>query len=304
VCHDKDGKTLKKLLRNRSATAEIVGTVLFLVILFFFFSNVFLWYNQVNGEMNQVVADKTNSAVGIETVALPGNPVTTYSNWNQPFGGYYDFPFDTGNETLIADLRLSIKANLINGNSSDAGVVQILDCNGIPVDTGLRIMNGSLTWFNMTLPSPSNYIDGNGDVTIRIVYAGSEPDSPYLNISYMAVCADPIALEVTDFGGRDATLSRIWIVNATQTADGQTDHVYADMNESGISPGDTLVAGGSTRTIMLSDQTILAGDGSIRVTDNPAGNLTVNYAPPVGQTVTFRVLTTLGNTAACSYNFP
>ena len=298
MCRDEEEKILKKLLRNRSGTAEIVGTVLFLVILFFFFSNVFLWYNQASGEMNQELADKANSALSIETVALPGTVITA-SNWVPQSVGQgvtIPFTFDTRNEALIADLRFSIYANITNitGNSIDPFFVQILDCNNTPVDTGIRILNGPLTWYNMTLSSPSSYINGEGIVTILIVNANSQ-GSPILNIGYMAVYVDTVALEVTDLGGTDATLSRIWIVNATQTIDGQTDHVYADMN-------DTLVPGGSTRTIMLSDQTILAGDGSILVTDN-LGILTVNYAPPSGQTVTFRVLSTLGNTAACTYDF-
>jgi hypothetical protein len=292
---------LKKLLRNRSATAEIVGTVLFLVILFFFFSNVFLWYNQASREMNQELADKANSALRIETVALPNTkvaPVSTSLSMGQ--GGSYSFQFDTGNETLIADLRLSIYANFI-GSYNDSVFVQILDCNHTPVNTGLRILNGPLTWSNLTLPSPRSYIDGDGNVTVKIVDASSQSDSPTLNIGYMAVYADTVALEVTNIGGTDATLSRIWIVNATQAANGQTDHVYADLN--GIASGDKLVVGGSTRPIMLSDQTVLAGDGSILVNDVPAGNLTLNYAPPANHTVTFRVLSTLGNTAACTYDF-
>ena len=291
------GKSLKKLLRNRSGTAEIVGTVLFLVILFFFFSNVFLWHNQVSRETDQVVADKTNSAVSLETVALPGNPLNSYSVYfSMGQGGYYDFQFAIGtNETLITDLRLSIYANFI-GDLSESCVVQILDSNHVPVNTGLTIMNGSLAWSNVTLSSPSNYIDAEGSVTIRIVDVGSAQG--YLNVNTMTVSADLVALQVTDLGGTDATLSRIWIITTNQTANV---HVYADMN--GTAPGDALVTGGSTRTIMLSDQTELAGDGSILVTDN-AGSLTVNYAPPTGQTVTFRVMTTLGNTAACSYDFP
>ena len=293
---------MKKLLRSRSGTAEIVGTVLFLVILFFFFSNVFLWYNQASREIDQVIADKTNSALRIEAVALPGNvtPVSTRVAMGQ--GGYEDFPFYTGNSTLIADIRFSIYANFI-GSSNDSCFVQILDHNHIPVDTGLRVMNGPLTVSNMTLSYPRSYIDGDGNVTIRIVDASSQPDFLTLNISYMAICADRVALEVTNLGGTDATLSRIWIVNATQTVDGQTDHVYADMDESGIASSDRLIAGGSTRTIMLSDQTTLAADSSILMTDFPAGNLTVNYAPPLGQMVTFRALSTLGNTAACTYDF-
>lgn len=273
---------MKKLLRNRSGTAEIVGTVLFLVILFFFFSNVFLWHNQVTREMDQIVADKTNSAVRIETTALTGTPVTTYTgiSWSLGQGGHYDFPFGTGiDKTLIADLRLSIYASF-TGDFNKSCFVQILDFNHIPVNTGLMVMNGPLAWSNITLSLPSSYIDEDGTVTIRIADASSQPGDLTLNISYMAVCADPVALEVTNLGGTDATLSRLWTITAT-------DHSARDLNN-------TLVAGGSRRTIIFSTETTLVADDA---------DLVVDYAPPAGQTVIFRILTTLGNTAACSYVF-
>jgi hypothetical protein len=287
---------LRKLLKNRVGTAEIIGTVLFLVILFFFFSNVFLWHNQVTREMDQLIADKTNSAVRIETTALTGTPVTTYTSISRSLGqgGYYDFPFGKGiDKTLIADLRFSIYANF-TGDLNQSCFVQILDFNHIPVNTGLMVMNGPLTWSNITLSLPSSYIDGDGTVTIRIVDASSQSGRLTLNISYMAVCADPVALEVTNLGGTDATLSRLWIINAT-------DHVYADFE---AVPNGTLVAGGSRRTIMFSAETTFTdGEDSILATAD-GNNIVVHYVPPAGQTTTFRVLTTLGNTAACSYTFP
>jgi hypothetical protein len=284
---------MKTLLKNRSGTAEIVGTVLFLIILFFFFSNVFLWHNQVTREMDQVVADKTNSPVRIETTVLPGTPVTwPPGTQSLPQGGYIEYPFDTGmttnEKTVIANLRFSIYASF-TGAVNEPCYVQILDYNHVPVNTGLMVMN-DYTWSNITLSLPSNYIDAEGDITIRIMDAstqsGGQPGR--LDIRYMAVCADPVALKVTDLGGSDATLSRLWIVNATQTADAQTDHVYTELN-------DTLVAGGSTRTIMFNIETALTADND---------SLVVNYVPPAGETVIFKVLTTLGNTAACSIAFP
>jgi hypothetical protein len=319
---------LKKLLRNRSGTAEIVGTVLFLVILFFFFSNVFLWHNQVAREMDQVVADKTNSAVRMETTAVPGPHVAgdeqpgmvglrDYQGLhevllNGRFSLIVNYTFHTTmdmseKKTLIADLRLSVHASFTKENSTEPCFVQVLDCNqNAWVDTGLMVTNG-YRWSNATLFTPNNYIDGEGNVTIRILDASTElgyndtQSSGILNVDYAEVCADSVALEVSDLGGSDTILSRIWIVTATQTQGVQANHVFADLN--GTAPNDILVAGGSTRTIMLSNETQLTPEGSISVTDN-AGILTVKYAPPAGQTVMFRVLTTLGNTAACSYSFP
>jgi hypothetical protein len=57
---------LRRFLKNQKGASEIVGTALFLVILFFFFSNVFLWQDQVTREMDQVIADKMNSAIRVE----------------------------------------------------------------------------------------------------------------------------------------------------------------------------------------------------------------------------------------------
>jgi hypothetical protein len=59
------GCSLIRLLRNRKGTAEIVGSVLFLVILLFFFTNVYLWHDQVTRQMDNVLADRVNSPVGI-----------------------------------------------------------------------------------------------------------------------------------------------------------------------------------------------------------------------------------------------
>jgi hypothetical protein len=61
-------KPLSKLKKSRSGTAEIVGAVMFLVILLFFFSNVFLWHNQATREMDSVILDRVNSHVSIEIV--------------------------------------------------------------------------------------------------------------------------------------------------------------------------------------------------------------------------------------------
>jgi hypothetical protein len=57
---------LRRFRRDRRGASEIVGTALFLVILFFFFTNVFLWHDQVTREMDQVVADRMNSGVRVE----------------------------------------------------------------------------------------------------------------------------------------------------------------------------------------------------------------------------------------------
>ena len=50
-----------KFLKNQDATAEIVGTVLLIIILIFFFGNVFLWNNETNKIADQMKWNKMNS---------------------------------------------------------------------------------------------------------------------------------------------------------------------------------------------------------------------------------------------------
>jgi hypothetical protein len=57
---------LRRFLKDRRGASEIVGTALFLIILFFFFSNVFLWHNQITSQMDQVVADRMNSGIRMD----------------------------------------------------------------------------------------------------------------------------------------------------------------------------------------------------------------------------------------------
>jgi hypothetical protein len=57
---------LRRFVKDRKGASEIVGTALFLIILFFFFSNVFLWHNQITSQMDQVVADRMNSGIRMD----------------------------------------------------------------------------------------------------------------------------------------------------------------------------------------------------------------------------------------------
>lgn len=61
-------KALRNLLNSRRGTAEIVGSIMFLLIMMFFFTNVFLWHDRATREMDNVISDKMNSPVSIQVV--------------------------------------------------------------------------------------------------------------------------------------------------------------------------------------------------------------------------------------------
>jgi hypothetical protein len=334
-----------KLLRNRVGTAEIVGTVLFLVILFFFFSNVFLWHNQVTQEMERTVADKMNSAVRVETVVRRGESVhvkksgdeyiykgfgdpspvaydpesTRYCDSNyrtireQSPGDYVnqlmvDYTFYTGIHVrqrvgLVSALRLCVRAGY-EDLAAERCFIRVYNFSGAQwSDTGLAVM-GAFGWFNVTLSQPNNYVDSSGLVKIEFQDASSKEGyvdnaQGELDIDYMEVAAEQVVLEVSDLGGVDVSLSRLWILNNTQTAYPEKDHVFADLERN------LWASGGSHRDIEFN---MTVGDtefedGAVKVVIDDE-RIVVNYVPASGQTVVFKVVTKLGNTAACSLDFP
>ena len=64
------GRGLRRFLRCRRGTAEIVGSVMFLLIMLFFFTNVFLWHDNATREMDDVVSDKMNSLISVEVIEM------------------------------------------------------------------------------------------------------------------------------------------------------------------------------------------------------------------------------------------
>jgi hypothetical protein len=53
----------KRLLKNKKGTAEVIGSVMFIVILLFFFTNVYLWHDAAVKEMNDLYVEKLNSQI-------------------------------------------------------------------------------------------------------------------------------------------------------------------------------------------------------------------------------------------------
>ena len=56
---------LSKFRNDRRGTAEIVGSVMFIIILLFAFTNIYLWHDSATREMNGLHAEKLNTPVSI-----------------------------------------------------------------------------------------------------------------------------------------------------------------------------------------------------------------------------------------------
>jgi len=69
---------LGKLLKNKKGTAEVIGTMLFIIILLFFFTNVYLWHDAATKQMNNIYVQKINSPITVSIESA--NPSQLYVN--------------------------------------------------------------------------------------------------------------------------------------------------------------------------------------------------------------------------------
>jgi P pilus assembly chaperone PapD len=54
---------IRRFLKNKKGVAEVIGSVMFLVILLFFFTNVYLWHDAATKEMNDLQIQKINTKI-------------------------------------------------------------------------------------------------------------------------------------------------------------------------------------------------------------------------------------------------
>jgi hypothetical protein len=64
---------IKRLLKNNKGVAEVIGSVMFIVILLFFFTNVYLWHDAATKEMNDMYVQKLNSPIVASVSIANGN---------------------------------------------------------------------------------------------------------------------------------------------------------------------------------------------------------------------------------------
>lgn len=116
---------MKKNLKNSRGVATIIGSILSIVILIFFFSNVFLWYNGVSRQMNLVMADKLNSQIELTTTVFEGTP--QYNTDDPVFGGYGVRPDDQYGRNLTSSGTFIETRNKPDGSYQ---VLEEYDVNG------------------------------------------------------------------------------------------------------------------------------------------------------------------------------
>jgi len=143
-------KLFSKLLTDHKGTAEIVGSVMFLVILLFVFTNVYLWHDNVSREMNGVLAEKMNSPISISNVTGTGLNVTNNGGFEVRLSRLWLINVTSGSMTdhIYVDFE----------NSSDSGPLNVYIAPGAEIRL---LFIGEAVMFNEDLSIMADYADGD-----------------------------------------------------------------------------------------------------------------------------------------------
>ena len=127
---------MKRLLKNKKGTAEVVGSVMFIVILLFFFTNVYLWHDAATKEMNDLYVQKLNSPISINVMLN---------------NGMYDINITNngGIDAKVSNLWINEKAS---SNSPDITHISLPDLNNLVIEAGGSVLR-SIT-YNPTNTGP------------------------------------------------------------------------------------------------------------------------------------------------------
>ena len=321
---------MKKLFKNRRGTAEIVGTALFLVILLFFFSNVFLWYNSVVRQMNLLMGEKLNSAVGLESTVgrgEPENPLTNTTIYGIVKGGNISSTYMYDGDTY--DIEEKMETYDLNDYTYKTHLLSVSYTFNTDIDTieerrliravrlsiyaqfiddeeeGCHILIWDFVdevWISTghTLVKgnrwfnlsfpPDRYIGEEGDVKIKFK---SEIESVGSGIvGSQDYYAGTLAVDFIEVSADPFALK----LHALGGRDIQLLRIWIVEVETDnhtyidLEPLNIWVSHGSYRWILFDDETVVHEDGTIKI----------QYKPPSGE-VRFKILTNLGNTATTSY---
>ena len=146
---------LSKLRNDRRGTAEIVGSVMFLVILLFAFTNVYMWHDSASREMTGLLAEKLNTPVTITVEAghlivtnNGGFEVTLSRLWLITDSGHYPANLEPYDLRVAAGKSVTVefRSGAVNG---DGFVSVSVDDDSVLVDYSIH--NGDICKILTTL---------------------------------------------------------------------------------------------------------------------------------------------------------
>lgn len=136
-------KFLKRFMLNRKGTAEVIGSVLFIIIIMFAFSNIYLWHDQATKTMNTLLSDKLNSQIevhwllenGVETSKLvvtnTGGVATSLSRlWIVSAGQHIPYELTGRNIDAGESIQIDVSASPISHTKVDGDTYTVLTTLG------------------------------------------------------------------------------------------------------------------------------------------------------------------------------
>jgi len=129
-----------RMIRNKKGTAEVIGTIMAIVILMFFFTNVYLWHDAASKQMDEMYVDKMNTLINVSltnansslTVTnIGGSDVQLAMLWTDiesgPNQGHY---YDSNVNTIIIPAGLSQTVTLPLGTPTVKTVYTVVTTIG------------------------------------------------------------------------------------------------------------------------------------------------------------------------------
>ena len=109
------------LRKSRKATAEVIGTLMFVMILLFFFTDVYLWHDAATKDMNQLYLKKMNSGMQLTyngtyvSVTALGSNVVLSRLWIDSDSSHVYADLGQYNITVAAGATNAVKVAFVSG---------------------------------------------------------------------------------------------------------------------------------------------------------------------------------------------
>lgn len=133
---------MRKLAKNRKGTAEVIGAIMLIMILVFFFTNVYLWHDVATKDANQLYLKQINSTFKIQqtgnnmlvVTANGGSDISLSRLWIvQDWTGGVHLYADLGNVNVPAGENYTITFTGSSSSSSEQ-VAANQQTGGVVVD--------------------------------------------------------------------------------------------------------------------------------------------------------------------------
>ena len=119
--------TFKKFLTNRKGTAEVIGTIMFVMIILFLFTNVYLYHDNATKQMNDYSARKMQAGMNL-VYDSDGNPVITATGsevvlsrlWITTSGGHTYAPLNDIRMAAGQKITIQFDYEQHNGDSDNS----------------------------------------------------------------------------------------------------------------------------------------------------------------------------------------